>query len=111
MRNNKGFTLMEVLLTTTLFLSMLFTISPISIQIYKERQILNEEHFIMHTLYNELRTTVLTNTFTDSKTTHHSFRNTNFSIYYQQEELLIKGCASWNNSRNITKEVCFYAYP
>lgn len=111
MQNNKGFTITEVLLASLLLLTIAITILPISIQVYKERQMLNEEQLIMHVLYEEVKRNLLTNSYYENKITQHSIRNTNFTIHYQKENIFIKSCAKWMNLRNDVKEVCFYAYP
>lgn len=111
MQNNKGFTLTEVMLGSLLLLLMMLTILPISIQLYKERQILNEEQLIMHVLYEEMKRSLLTNSYDEKKITHHSVRNTTFTIHYQKQDSFIKRCAKWINLRSEQKEVCFYAYP
>lgn len=110
MQNNKGFSIVEVLLGTILFFSMLTTILPISIQIYQEKKSLNDEKLIHHTLYEELKKAQGAQAIIDGEKIQHSIKNKKFSIIMSVEEPYVKACAQWENFRT-QKEVCFYDLP
>jgi len=108
MQNEQGFSIVEVLLGTILFLSMILTILPISIQLYEERQSIKEEKLIHYFLFEEMKKSHRSHSVTNEQISQHQINNRKFQIIYTKEDSYIKACAQWKDIRSLQKEVCFY---
>lgn len=107
--NNKGFTLIEVLVATSIIFMLLTTILPISLLLEKERIVLSERRMLAAHLHDELQQ-YLWNDLDLPKYYSTIVNQIEVSYNFAIEERLIKGCVTWENARKTDETICFYGY-
>jgi len=111
MKNNNGFSFIEVLVASAIILMLAVLVFPISSQLKKDSTILNEKRRFALKLHDELqpfiqgRASSLPSTY--SKTTEQ--KETFFE--FTEEHIYVKGCVSWNNAKKQKEQFCLYGLP
>lgn len=113
MINNKGFTLSEVLIASSILFIIIVTIIPINSLISSERHLLKERYENTSLLYEELQTYVQGHN--KEKQLPHVYKRTiNKKIiefkFEEQSNKIIKGCVEWINVRETLEKTCLYGY-
>lgn len=107
--NNKGFTLIEVLISASMILTLMAVVFPISTMLEKERIVLSDRRTFMNQLHdefqpylwNDLPLPMSYSTFTDQ---------TEVTFEFMKDKDFIKGCAIWESARKKREKVCLYGY-
>jgi competence protein ComGC len=101
-----GFTLIEVLIATGIFMILVMVFVPIITQIKKGETVLSDRRAIVYELHDEIQPFIwnnksLPNTF--SKT----INNGKIVQYtFTEKNKFIKGCAYWENARKTDETFC-----
>lgn len=99
--NNKGFMLVEVLISFSLLMTIIITIIPLTVLIEKERKVLNERRYHASLLHDELQQYI-------GSTSATSKSINGMTITFTKEGNLIRGCILWENVKKNTDEICLY---
>lgn len=111
MLKSDGFTLIEVLIATSLLLFVISTFVPIFSLLNNERMVLSDRRTVTSQLHDELQYFLWENPkvapvhFTKNK------QHTKISFDFTNENNLIKGCANWENVKKTKESICIYGYP
>lgn len=108
MKNNNGFTLIEVLVATSIILMLVATIVPVSTLVQVEKKILFDRRIILLALHDDLQETIWGDRKIENK--QQNINHHIVEIYYSVDNKLIKGCASWENEKKKEETVCLYGY-
>ncbi|WP_404453418.1 type II secretion system protein [Oceanobacillus kapialis] len=111
MRNNKGFTLVEVLTAITILTTVVITIMPLFQLLATESKILKERRDVNQQIFENLQPFLWAK---DHPLPYHyqeTVQTLNISYRFTREDELIKGCADWRNFRNETETICLYGIP
>lgn len=108
--NNKGFTLIEVLIATTILLLTVSIVFPLTSLLHQERKVLRERRIASAYLHDELQLylwteTVLPATYTQTR------QYIPFRFHFTNEDEWLKGCISWENARQTDETICLYGLP
>lgn len=99
--NNKGFILVEVLIGFSLLVTVVTTIVPLTVLIDQERKVLSERRTYASVLHDELQHYIW-------KTSSALENIDGFTIDFNEEGNLIRGCISWENVKQQIDEICLY---
>ncbi|UJL44840.1 type II secretion system protein [Virgibacillus sp. NKC19-16] len=109
MKNN-GFTLIEVLVASSVLMMVISTVVPIISLITEHQSLLSDRRTFNYYLHDELQpylhqqeTALPTNY---SETIH----NKTVTFEFQMVNELVKGCAEWQNVKNNNEVICLYGY-
>lgn len=111
MLKSDGFTLIEVLIATSLLMFIISTFVPIFSLLNNERIILSDRRTITSQLHDELQAflwddpNVIPVHFTKNS------KHKKISFDFTKEKNLIKGCANWENVKKSKETICLYGYP
>lgn len=107
MRNEFGFSFIEVLITSSLAILMLIIILPLFLFIEEERKILSDRLDIANYLFNEF--TSLPDDTSNIEDYEEKINHQIVHIVFEQDDLHLKICAHWVNSQKREEDLCFYA--
>ncbi|MEN1970578.1 competence type IV pilus minor pilin ComGE [Lentibacillus sp. N15] len=112
MKNNKGFTLIEVLVAFSTVVMIATTLLPLISTINKEEEHLSERLRFSNQLYDELQMYLWEGQdrlppFSFAKTDHST---TLFYQFIKTNDHLIKGCVKWTNVKEKSETICLYGY-
>ncbi|GGA68319.1 type II secretion system protein [Ornithinibacillus halotolerans] len=105
MKNNRGFTVIEVIVSLTIFLLLCTLLIPLVTHISFEREVLSERRAVTYVLHDEMQSKVVPSSFQreiDSISVTFTFN--------RFEDSLIIGCATWLNIMQRKEEVCLYGW-
>ncbi|WP_179151895.1 prepilin-type N-terminal cleavage/methylation domain-containing protein [Oceanobacillus senegalensis] len=110
LKSGNGFTLIEVIVATSIFFTLVSTFIPMITLLSKEQGILKDRRNISYHLHDELQPFLwenkpVPNHYTDEITG----RTVTFS--FTRERGFIKGCAAYENGRHTDETICFYGLP
>jgi len=105
--NYNGFTLIEVLISSSIVFLLVTIIIPITTLLHQERSVLNHRRIASSELHDELQKfiwtdSMITSSYSKSIQTNHYYFN------FVTEEELIKGCVTWENVRKVEEMFCLY---
>lgn len=106
--NNKGFSLIEALVASSLVFILIATIVPISSLLNNERKILVERRLAASKLHDEFQP-ILWESHDSLPLPYNSTINSmsvSFSFTFENE--LIKGCVKWKNAKDQQDRICLY---
>ncbi|MBP1969743.1 prepilin-type N-terminal cleavage/methylation domain-containing protein [Virgibacillus natechei] len=110
MLKNNGFTLVEVLVASSILMVVITTLVPIISLINEHQALLSERRTFSYLLHDELQpfvhqheTTIPTSY---SKQVHHK----TLAFQFSKENELVKGCVQWQNVKNTNEVICLYGY-
>ncbi|WP_158701708.1 prepilin-type N-terminal cleavage/methylation domain-containing protein [Lentibacillus sp. Marseille-P4043] len=110
MRNDNGFSLIEVLVAFSIVLIITTTIIPLTSLLNNEEAVLSERRKVTNHLHDELQLYL----WKDNKKIPASYSKTleSNTVTYQfsVEKELIKGCVKWQNVKKRKEKVCLYGY-
>lgn len=106
--NNKGFTLIEVLVSFSLIMLLATTFLPISSIIQQHTTILSDKRIVSSKLHDELLDQLWgkQNLSSQSYTKIVNKKLVSFDFIIENE--LTKGCAIWENAKNKNEKFCLY---
>lgn len=107
--NNKGFTIVEVLVAASMILTLMTVVIPISVLLEKERTVLSDRRTFMNQLHDELQP-YLWNDLTLPVSYSAFIDQTEVKFDFMKEKHVIKGCATWENARRKREKICLYGY-
>ncbi|WP_029271023.1 prepilin-type N-terminal cleavage/methylation domain-containing protein [Virgibacillus alimentarius] len=108
MNNNKGFTLIEVLVASSIIFTIVSTTVPITSLLLKEREILSDRRIITSRLHDELQPFLWEKKKTLPSTFIKTISETPVKFHFSYKEKLIKGCAEWENVKERNEKICIY---
>lgn len=110
-KKKNGFTMIEVLVASTIFLQIITIFLPIYSKIETNKVVLTERRNAAFTLSEEMQTITqkeppLINI------SYDKIRNeTVFHFIFNEENNLIKGCVTWTNAKRSEERFCLYGLP
>lgn len=112
LKNNEGFTLIEVLISFSILFMVATTIIPLFSIIEKERTQLNVRLELSNRLHDEIQPYLWENG------QHHfpiqytrTMDKISVAFLFTMEQNLIKGCVEWRNVHNEAEAVCLFGSP
>ncbi|HEX6594440.1 MAG TPA: prepilin-type N-terminal cleavage/methylation domain-containing protein [Bacillota bacterium] len=111
MLSNKGFTLIEVLIASTVVFVIITTIVPIVMLIEYERNVLRTRLTYTHLLHDELQPYLWE---TDQKLPHtytKKIQLNEVTFHFSKNNHLVKGCVQWQNVKQTNEKMCLYGRP
>lgn len=112
MQNRNGFSLIEVLIASSIVFTTIATFMPIISTLDTEQKVLSDRRKLAYLLHDELQEFIwnsdmkLPVTFTQ---TIDSSMEVQFEFLLENE--FIKGCVEWNNAKNTNEQLCIYGLP
>lgn len=103
--NNKGFTLFEVLISFSLFMTIIMTVVPLIILVETERKVLSERRMYASLLHDELQYML------SSSRQASSIVHDDVTMTFTRENDFLKGCVTWENKKQQNDEICLYGLP
>lgn len=105
--NNRGFTLLEVLVASIIVFTLIVTIVPISSLLEQERAVLSERRTFSARLHDDLQPFLWNErqvpiSYTDI------INLIEVTFHFTHEGEYIKGCVNWENARNKKETICLY---
>jgi len=110
LRKNKGFTLAEVLIAMSILFTVILSITPITSVLEKEQDILNDKRLISLQLHDELQP-FLWNNRQIPAANMRKINNKNVTFEFKHQNEYVKGCAKWENAKQINDQICIYGIP
>lgn len=107
--NNNGFTLIEVLIGSSIIFMLITTILPIGSLLEQEKTVLSQRRILSAKLHDELQPFLwegLQVPVTYSNVV--GLLDVTFNFSYDGE--YIKGCVNWENARGKNETICLYGY-
>lgn len=110
LKDNCGFIFIETLITFSIVLVTISIILPATVFIKSERQKLNDRQIIVTKLHDLMQPYIHDHeqTIPDSFTQLINEKHVHFEV--AAEQMLIKGCANWENVKKERETFCLYAY-
>ncbi|WP_226035031.1 hypothetical protein [Aquibacillus saliphilus] len=108
--NSRGYFLIEALASLSIVLTITFTFIPILNQIKLEEHILSQRRSIQSTLHDELQLYIW-KTFKLPVNHEMKVNKRQVTFTFTKEDNLVKGCAEWNNEKDILENFCLYGFP
>ena len=109
--NNKGFTLIEVLIAFSIIVLLVTTFLPIGLLIKKESIVLSERRKVSSMLHDELQHYLFEDAIESSVSYFKKNINRQVEFRFIREAELIKGCAIWESIKEKEERFCLYGYP
>lgn len=109
--NNKGFTLIEVIIASSILFTVITTLAPLVTIIKYERHTLNEKRIISSYLHDELQEFLWKKNNPVPHSTVESVKYIDVKLSFTRESNYIKGCASWKNVKDKQEVICLYGVP
>lgn|SRR5690625_1804958 len=102
-----GFTLVEVLISSSIIFLFITIIFPLITLLYQEQKVLSDRRMITDQLHDELQQYI----WLDSnlpQTYFKTIHSTKIHFHFTTEEEFIKGCVTWENVRQTEETFCLY---
>lgn len=109
--NNKGFTLVEVLIAFSLIIFIAMTFIPVTTLIEKESRSLSNMRVFSNILHDELQEYIWLKKELPIEAYTRKVNGKKIILNFLYEEELIKGCVSWENNKNKKEIHCLYGIP
>ncbi|WP_188453665.1 type II secretion system protein [Virgibacillus oceani] len=111
MKNNKGFTLIEVLVAFSIIFMIATTLVPIATTLNTELEVLSQRRMLTNRLHDELQDYLWDSEPAIPKTYTERINKKEVLFHFNLENRLIKGCAEWQNVKQSIEKYCLYGYP
>lgn len=112
MKSNKGFTLIEVLIASSIIVMMVTTLVPIASLLLHEREVLSDRRIITSRLHDELQPFIWKEHKAPPPSLYtKSIRSTRVKFHFSYEKEFIKGCVEWENVKKRKEKLCLYGLP
>jgi len=107
--NSRGFTLLEVLIASSIILMLISIIVPITSLLEQERTVLKERRAFSARLHDELQPFLWNDL--ELPISYSSVNNlVDITFRFTHESEYIKGCVSWENAREKNETICLYGF-
>lgn len=106
MRNDNGFTLIEVLAALAILMMTTATAVPVLIQVYQERQAIREEQQAFEALSNHIQLVLLGEEAPVDQTIERNGLSYEIIWHDANQESTAKACISWTGSHERRVERC-----
>lgn len=110
MKNNNGFSLIEVLVAFGIIIMLIVTVFPLTIQITKEQRRLSEQIIFTEILYDELQQHIRNSNLVIPLNYNKNLINHDLYFHFEQENGLIKGCVEWRNVKQKQEKSCLFGF-
>ncbi|WP_165769131.1 type II secretion system protein [Virgibacillus profundi] len=111
MLKNNGFTLIEVLVATSILMVAVSVIVPIIVLLNEEQQILSDRRVLAYRLHDELQPYIWEENLSSPSLFHETIQNKNATFHFTKENDYIKGCVTWENVKKKDESFCLYGLP
>jgi len=101
-----GFTLIEILIATGIFMILVMVFVPIITQIKKEETVLSDRRSIAYELHDELQPFIWNNKSLPNTFSKRNYNGRIVQYTFTEENKFIKGCAQWENARKTNETFC-----
>ncbi|MFA1821547.1 type II secretion system protein [Virgibacillus oceani] len=108
MKKNEGFTLIEVLIATTILMTVVTTAVPIISMVQSERQVLSERRTISLKVHDELQQFLWLEDITLPTAYSETIHEKAVQFTFKKENEYVKGCAEWQNAKRRSESFCLY---
>ena len=108
---SNGFTLIEVMIASSILMLVVTTFVPIFSLLNKERSILHDRRGVTSHLHDELQHVLWEGSKNIPSQFTADIQNKEITFYFSKESEFIKGCASWKNVKKTDETICLYGYP
>ncbi|WP_327605832.1 prepilin-type N-terminal cleavage/methylation domain-containing protein [Virgibacillus tibetensis] len=106
---NSGFTLIEVLIASSLLMMIVTTIVPLLSLLSYERTILGERRAVSYQLHDELQDYIWGENETIPFSSIETIDEKEVLFEFKMENEFVKGCAKWENVKKFNEKICLYA--
>lgn len=107
---NNGFTLVEVIVASSILMVVITTIMPIISLITEHQRLLSDRRTFSYQLHDELQPYVHQQDTSLPSNYSKTIHNKKVAFQFRKENELIKGCAEWKNVKNNNEIICLYGY-
>lgn len=107
LKNNSGFSLVEVVVSASIIFMLITIALPIITIVQRESKELTNHRTIAETLHDELYQYIQKQTYKKTsyvKNVEHKAVQLSFEVQISN----VKGCASWEHERDGNKSICLY---
>lgn len=105
--NQKGFSMIEMLMAWSLMMLLVGTALPIQQLLQVEKQVLKNRHTVQMALHHQL-TEQLTADVPEMADTNIQIGHQDVQISYEEKVNYLEGCARWANEKKQNEKVCLY---
>lgn len=109
--NNKGFSLIETLVASSVIFILIATIVPITSLLNNEREILIERRLAASKLHDEFQPIIWNNHGNLPLSYKSTINSMSVLFSFTFENDLIKGCVKWKNAKDQPDSICLYGFP
>ena len=107
--NSKGFTLVEVILASSMIMVIIMTIVPMGSLLEREKAVLSERRILSLKLHDELQPFLWNDQPLPARySSKFNFIDVHFHFTFDGD--YVKGCVSWKNARGKSETICLYVY-
>ncbi|WP_405101202.1 hypothetical protein [Oceanobacillus sp. FSL H7-0719] len=110
MKEKNGYSIIEVIIAASLFLSTVAIFVPILNQLQIEKNILRDKRIAIYQLHEELQQYIWTDTPILPAAYSDNISGTPLQFKFIEINQLIKGCVEWKNAKQISETHCLYAH-
>jgi len=108
---SNGFTIIEVIVASTILMTVITTMVPIISILEKEQNILSERRVITHQLHDELQPYLWGDNLSSNTEFTKVINKQTVTFHFLKENDYLKGCVRWENGRKRNETVCLYGLP
>ncbi|MBY7143381.1 type II secretion system protein [Virgibacillus sp. NKC19-3] len=110
MLKNNGFTLVEVLVASSVLMMVITTVVPILSLISEHQALLSDRRMFSYHLHDALQPYLYQQDTALPTNYNETIHNKTVAFEFQDENELVKGCAKWQNVKNSKEVICLYGY-
>src|SRR5699024_8165736 len=110
LKNNKAFTLIEVLVGSSILFIIIITIVPLNSLLESERNLLRDRYDYTNKLHDELQSFIWEDKKIPVTYERRINKNTVCFEFSKESRELIKGRVNWQNVRSKNEEICVYGF-
>lgn len=110
MKNNKGFFAVEAIASFSIFLTIMLTLLPLVYQLKTDQETLSQRRYVQTELQGQMLEYLHPAIPENQENYEIKLKETHPAIAFQfnEDNNLIKGCATWKNAKNIQENFCIY---
>ena len=107
--NSRGFTLVEVILASSMIMVIIMTIVPMGSLLEREKAVLSERRILSLKLHDELQPFLWNDQPLPARySSKFNLIDVHFRFTFDGD--YVKGCVSWKNARGKSETICLYGY-
>ena len=111
LRETNGYSLIEVIVASSIFLSAVAVFIPIASNLQLEQHILTERRTVAHQLHEDLQQYIWLDASAVPAEYRKELNSNTINFEFEEENNFIKGCAAWQNAKQIKESICLYGLP